>query len=207
MQITTSKNVNLVSQEDFAKLRPGSSGLKTDIPPPPPTTATPQNTPAVGSMIRPPQVEELEGMDFELESDMERKQEVPMTPENHMTPRRGNLHARRGQTPRFYPVTKESAGPVSQDVPRKRKTRHSKNPPVESHVGWIMDSKAHNRKESISESVGSLGSSCGTPQSLPTFQHPSHSLLKENGFTQLQYSKYHTRCLKGNDVSLIFGVE
>ena len=39
--------------------------------------------------------------------------------------------------------------------------------------------------------------SWGTPQELPTFQHPSHSLLKENGFTQLQYSKYHTRCLKG----------
>jgi la-related protein 1 len=32
---------------------------------------------------------------------------------------------------------------------------------------------------------------------LPAFHHPSHSLLKENGFTQLQYSKYHTRCLKG----------
>ena len=35
-----------------------------------------------------------------------------------------------------------------------------------------------------------------TPQSLPAFHHPSHSLLKENGFTQLQYTKYHSRCLK-----------
>ena len=39
--------------------------------------------------------------------------------------------------------------------------------------------------------------SYGTPQPLPTFEHPSHALLKENGFTQLTYSKYHTRCLKG----------
>ena len=31
---------------------------------------------------------------------------------------------------------------------------------------------------------------------MPAFHHPSHSLLKENGFTQLQYTKYHSRCLK-----------
>lgn len=35
------------------------------------------------------------------------------------------------------------------------------------------------------------------PNSLPTFQHPSHSLLKENNFTQQVYHKYHSRCLKG----------
>ena len=55
--------------------------------------------------------------------------------------------------------------------------------PVEQHVGWIMDKKAHaphrERLESLSESVGSVASSGGgTPQSLPTFHHPSHSLLK-----------------------------
>ena len=43
--------------------------------------------------------------------------------------------------------------------------------------------------------------SYGTPQSLPAFQHPSHSLLKENGFTQVDYSKYHSRCLKGKKTS------
>ena len=36
------------------------------------------------------------------------------------------------------------------------------------------------------------------------FQHPSHSLLKENGFTQLQYTKYHSRCLKGTDKGFNF---
>ena len=41
--------------------------------------------------------------------------------------------------------------------------------------------------------------SYGTPQSLPAFQHPSHALLKDNNFTQLQYSKYHSRCLKGKN--------
>jgi len=72
---------------------------------------------------------------------------------------------------------------------------------MEEHVGWIMDKRAHReRLESLSESVGSVGSigssGGGTPQSLPNAQHPSHSLLKENGFTQLQYTKYHSRCLK-----------
>lgn len=36
-----------------------------------------------------------------------------------------------------------------------------------------------------------------TPQSLPKFQHPSHELLKENGFTQHVYHKYRRRCLNG----------
>jgi len=154
----------------------------------------------------------LEGMDFELEEDMKKRDtapsvDVPRTPKNNgATPKRGPpgsaSKAPKGlNTPRFYPVTKETRGPIPQDVPRKRKTRHSQNPPQESHVGWIMDTKAYTaserkRNESLSESVGSLGSSCGTPQSLPTFHHPSHALLKDEGFTQLQYSKYHSRCLK-----------
>lgn len=42
--------------------------------------------------------------------------------------------------------------------------------------------------------VGSYGS---TPQPIPRFQHPSHELLQENGFTQQLYFKYHSKCLKG----------
>lgn len=136
-------------------------------------------------------------------------------------------HARRiRNTPRFYPVTKDP-GEFKEGVPRKRKTRHSRNPPVENHVGWILDSRDHTTgrrpsisEQSIAESVGSRYVevnfhdfatfcfkwacssflSCGTPSSLPAFHHPSHSLLKENGFTQLEYSKYHSRCLKGKKV-------
>ena len=115
--------------------------------------------------------------------------------------RRGSESRRGKDAARFYPVTKD---PVEQvEGERKRKTRHSSNPPVENHVGWIMDKRAgRERLASLSESVGSndcgsIGSSAGTtPQSLPAFHHPSHSLLKENGFTQLQYTKYHSRCLK-----------
>ena len=108
---------------------------------------------------------------------------------------RGSGSRRGREATRFYPVTKEpgAALPPPEDnaagvLVRKRKTRHSTNPPVEQHVGWIMDKKAHapqrERLESLSESVGSITSSGGgTPQSLPAFHHPSHSLLKAGWFS------------------------
>lgn len=43
--------------------------------------------------------------------------------------------------------------------------------------------------QSSSPPVGSL------PKSFPHFQHPSHSLLKDNGFKQQKYLKFHKRCL------------
>jgi la-related protein 1 len=33
----------------------------------------------------------------------------------------------------------------------------------------------------------------------PPFEHPSYELLKENGFVQQKYSKYHDRAVKGID--------
>lgn len=36
----------------------------------------------------------------------------------------------------------------------------------------------------------------GSIQSIPKFQHPSHSLLEDNGFKQIKYSKYYKRCLE-----------
>jgi len=114
--------------------------------------------------------------------------------------RRGSDSRRGKDAARFYPVTKEP--PVVQGEERKRKTRHGSNPPVESHVGWIMDKRLpRDRLPSLSEcdpptDTSSASSAGTTPQSLPAFHHPSHSLLKENGFTQLQYTKYHSRCIK-----------
>lgn len=52
---------------------------------------------------------------------------------------------------------------------------------------------------SPSEGTPAVGSYGCTPQSLPKFQHPSHELLKENGFTQHVYHKYRRRCLNGRD--------
>ncbi|XP_053622624.1 la-related protein 1 isoform X3 [Plodia interpunctella] len=115
-------------------------------------------------------------------------------------PEHGGGKAGRRRTARFYAANKD---PHATDVitSRKNKTRHSLNPPIEHHVGWIMDIREHRpRTQSTGSSLGTsptLGSSCGSmPQSLPTFHHPSHGLLRENHFTQQAYHKYHSRCLK-----------
>ena len=151
--------------------------------------------------------------------------QVPVTPRTPKTPRKDPQKA-----PRFYPVVKDTNPPADPTTPRKRKTRYSANPPVEHHVGWVMDARDHRPRTSSfrlvfilhrmkmiikmahsyifyywfsgSSPPGSLAeggsvSYGSTPQSLPTFQHPSHALLKENGFTQQVYHKYRSRCLKG----------
>ncbi|MPC18591.1 La-related protein 1 [Portunus trituberculatus] len=56
---------------------------------------------------------------------------------------------------RFFPVVKDKAN-VDQRTPRKKKTRHSHNPPVESHVGWVMDSREHKPR------TNSVSSGCAT---------------------------------------------
>lgn len=38
-------------------------------------------------------------------------------------------------------------------TPRKKKTRHSSNPPVESHVGWVMDAREHRPSRSQNNSM------------------------------------------------------
>uniref|UniRef100_A0A8C2V1M5 Uncharacterized protein n=1 Tax=Chinchilla lanigera TaxID=34839 RepID=A0A8C2V1M5_CHILA len=48
---------------------------------------------------------------------------------------------------------------------------------------------------SPSEAAPLVGSCGCAPHPLPKFQHPSHELLKENGFTQQVYHKYRQRCL------------
>ena len=50
-------------------------------------------------------------------------------------------HQRGEQMPRFYPV--KPRRPIDPKSPRKQKTRHSENPPVEMPVGWVLDSVQH----------------------------------------------------------------
>jgi la-related protein 1 len=35
----------------------------------------------------------------------------------------------------------------------------------------------------------------GSPRDIPAFQHPSHSLLEDNGFKQQKYRAFHQRCI------------
>ena len=43
-----------------------------------------------------------------------------------------------------------------------------------------------------------LGSSVtmGSSVNIPKFQHPSHSLLEDNGFKQMKYAKWFKRCIE-----------
>ncbi|CAL1264894.1 unnamed protein product [Larinioides sclopetarius] len=105
-----------------------------------------------------------------------------------------------GPTPasRFYPVVRTNSFSMETQRQRFQKMR-SNSDAMGQHVGWVMDIKEHpsrSRTNSSSESVLSPSSYGSTPQLLPSFEHPSHALLKENGFTQIEYQNYRKRCLK-----------
>lgn len=57
--------------------------------------------------------------------------------------RKSNAHLRKA--PRFFAVVKHPDRP---EQGRKRKTKHSNDPPVEHHVGWIMDIREHRPRTS-----------------------------------------------------------
>uniref|UniRef100_F6PKS2 Uncharacterized protein n=1 Tax=Ciona intestinalis TaxID=7719 RepID=F6PKS2_CIOIN len=180
--------VNVISQEDFKGIQitpPGPPSKSSVGPPPIVTTDTEEyfsltvGTPGSPSIRVPGAIAK-----------------TPRTPH----------HKDSKIAPRFYPVVKENTAPDPK-TPRKRKTRHSSHPPEEHHVGWVMDIREH-RSRSRTPSVSDRGMSplpdgrrfqSGTPHSLPKFEHPSHSLLKEKGFAQQVYSKYHSKCLRERD--------
>ncbi|KAK9889082.1 hypothetical protein WA026_004354 [Henosepilachna vigintioctopunctata] len=176
------KTVNIISQEEFEKMVPPAPKKTQNQPPPPPLMVEAQqpqsNVAATASSSTSAGTSQASAAN---------KRKAP-----------GVTHR---NVPRFYAVVKDETGPDPL-TPRKRKTRHSSNPPVEHHVGWVMDVREHRARTT---SVGSYGtspsefvsSSYGSvPQTLPTFQHPSHSLLKENNFTQIAYNKFRLRCMK-----------
>lgn len=117
-----------------------------------------------------------------------------------------------GRKSRFYPVVKE-ARPAEPGTPHKRKTRHSRNPPLEMHVGWVLDETAltdekgrerktshnsrsrHNSNNYMFGDELTLSTSYTQSQDLVPFHHPSFTLLKQNGFTQQVYGKFRKRCL------------
>ncbi|XP_051533905.1 la-related protein 1-like isoform X5 [Myxocyprinus asiaticus] len=197
-EVENFKKVHLISREEFDCLTPEPPvDPNQEVPPGPPQ---PQQIPTEALANKLFGAPEPSAIARSLpttvpDSPNYRSARTPRTPR---TPRLKDPT----QTPRFYPVVKECR-PLDTKTPRKRKTRHSSNPPMECHVGWVMDSREHHRSRtasvssnaSPSEGPAGTGNYGCTPQSLPKFQHPSHELLKENGFTQHVYHKYRRRCL------------
>lgn len=73
---------------------------------------------------------------------------------------------------RFFPVTSEASPPV----------------------GWFMQNSLGHPSSHLSAGSQGLARSY---KELQPFQHPSYELLKENGFIQHKYSKYHDKAIKG----------
>jgi la-related protein 1 len=194
------KTVTVITKEEFDKITPAR--LSPDLeeqevppPPPPPSSVTESKKVPTPPSSQTGHADIARSLPAWVPDTPGRREQGPRTPR----------HDRK--EPRFYPVTKEPGAPRDPQTPRKKKTRHSSNPPVESHVGWVMDRKEHrarSRHNSASFSVLSaspsdsyMGSSYGcTPVSMPHFEHPSHELLKENGFVWHVYNKFHSKCLK-----------
>jgi la-related protein 1 len=50
------------------------------------------------------------------------------------------------------------------------------------------------RRQSVN--AGRSPGTYGSPRDIPAFQHPSHSLLEDNGFKQQKYRAFHQRCVE-----------
>ncbi|KAF3841112.1 hypothetical protein F7725_006974 [Dissostichus mawsoni] len=190
-EVENFKKVHLISREQFDGLTPEPPiDPKQEVPPAPPK---PQQNALANKLFGAPEPSSIaRSLPTTVpDSPNYRSARTPRTPH---TPHRKDST----MTPRFYPVVKESR-PVDA---KEEEDPTQLQPPMECHVGWVMDSREHRSRTtsvsstaSPSEGTPAMGNIGCTPQSLPKFQHPSHELLKENGFTQHVYHKYRRRCL------------
>ncbi|GBB90915.1 hypothetical protein RclHR1_00180053 [Rhizophagus clarus] len=107
---------------------------------------------------------------------------------------------------RFWPVKGAPQLPTS----GSDKTNHRHIPDTRQYyaqdaVGWVLGDQPYHPSEGSSPNASGspicssneqLSSSADLARSFPTFQHPSHEILNENGFIQQKYYKYHTKALK-----------
>lgn len=170
------QKVDTVSEEEFKQLKGENSSKESSHELPPKVVPTPNTVPAISSVW--------------TQKARERYASAAATiPKSPLAEKE-----KRGQpVPRFYPVLKQYSLPDSSS-PRKQKTRHSKNPPVELPVGWVLG--ARSRTSSLNADSDSANLQAVPGPSLPLPQHPSITLLQENGFVQQVYTKWRTSCLK-----------
>jgi la-related protein 1 len=102
-------------------------------------------------------------------------------------------------TPRFYAVRPESLPSSAFFGSTPTKTND------QGHVGWVLSDQAYhyNPNDLLSTSYGKspaadgmLSRSMDMAHSFGNFQHPSHELLREKGFVQHKYYKYHAKALR-----------
>lgn len=174
------KTLRVINQETFNELKTDNMpevDLNQGPPPPPPSAIVFSD---VYKMVP--------DMAHSLPTDIPVPPGVHRTPK---TPRGSNLE------PRFYPVIKDATVPDAQ-TPRKKKTRHSENPPQESHVGWVLDSREHVPTESeVAESSSSASASIPIANRNPSeSERYSRLLLHGHEFKWQNYHYYHDNCLR-----------
>lgn len=110
--------------------------------------------------------------------------------------------SRKGPSANFYPASLPKSVASHQNGGTTNKIS-GYNPSVS--VGWVLGSTppsnsilASSPSNHAVQTKGrglNVTSSAGTSAPLQKFQHPSYSLLSENGFTQMRYQKFMARCL------------
>lgn len=179
---SNNKTVDLVSQDEFLKLK------SSDSKPQPKSKDKKQPTPAISTANNTTSTSKAQFMPSSLPADIEPSLRQLMSHVNSIksgkieleharasqnveTNKKRNSSITRGKSSRggkksqryggnftaknsrFYPVVKE-ARPAEPGTPHKRKTRHSTNPPVEMHVGWVLDNRVK-RERKISQTTTS----------------------------------------------------
>lgn len=93
--------------------------------------------------------------------------------------------------PRFYPIHPESL-PTSTHFLSNATVQQTLDPAfIQQHVGWVFGDQAYHYDPAILTTADH-----DTSHPIPAFEHPSHALLKENGFEQHKYYKYHAKALR-----------
>lgn len=122
---------------------------------------------------------------------------------SHTRPPRGPKQGKH-----FYPASLPKSGGRGG---RHRVCVFGESPPTNA-VGWLMGATppegnglygtspgamagSYSRKGALAGS-SPRGVSLGTSAPIPKFQHPSHALLENNGFTQIKYAKWYKRCVE-----------
>lgn len=177
---TQVKKVETVSKEEFKQLKgEESTSAEEASKPPPKVVPTPNAVPAISSVWTQKARERAAAA-------------AAIAPKSPLAQREST----RGLMPRFYPVTKQNSLPDA-NTPRKQKTRHSENPPVEMPVGWVLGTRSRTSSVNAdSTDASSHRAVPGTSAPLPLPQHPSVTLLQENGFVQQVYTDWRSSCLK-----------
>ena len=198
----SNKKVETISEEQFAVLtgsqpRQSAVGLSTSL----------------GSQTVPRSQSQSSSQSQRLCQSMHQTQNWPQNQNHAQTQSQdpdSTLHNRakgkkksNKEAPRFYPLVGEKPGKGKPD---------SRQHFAQAPVGWVLSNQAFLPSDlppiSLGDSpatlpVGSqaepsslLSTSLEVAHSFPTFQHPSHELLHDNGFVHQKYYKYHYKALK-----------